>query len=179
MYILKTSAYFDSGLIVESAPSHYTSRLSWFVIYWWPSAGCHQGTTWTIETYLKKILFKFQISPFKNMQLEESPTKFTPFAVIILCMCPANERQCYIVTSSPIGWVHTQNDPWLCLGTNELPCSLLEMYVTDNNHVIVTMVTCWHDKGADLCPMYVCHGVIQAKPGSGFFRLFHSLLAQH
>ena len=26
-------------------------------------------------------------------------------------MCPANERRRYIVTSSPIGWAHTQNDP--------------------------------------------------------------------
>ena len=32
---------------------------------------------------------------------------------IILCMCPANERRRYIVTSSPIGWAHTQNDPWI------------------------------------------------------------------
>ena len=30
---------------------------------------------------------------------------------IILCMRPANERRRYIVTSSLIGWVHTQNDP--------------------------------------------------------------------
>ena len=30
---------------------------------------------------------------------------------IILCMHPANERRRYIVTSSLIGWVHTQNDP--------------------------------------------------------------------
>ena len=29
----------------------------------------------------------------------------------ILCMRPTNERQCYIVTSSLIGWVHTQDDP--------------------------------------------------------------------
>ena len=27
-------------------------------------------------------------------------------------MCPANERQCYIVTSYLISWVHTQNDPY-------------------------------------------------------------------
>ena len=30
---------------------------------------------------------------------------------IILWMCPANERWCYIVTLSLFGWVHTQNDP--------------------------------------------------------------------
>ena len=29
----------------------------------------------------------------------------------ILCMLPANERQHHIVTSSLIGWTHTQNDP--------------------------------------------------------------------
>ena len=35
---------------------------------------------------------------------------------IILCLCPANERQCYIVLLYLIGWVHTQNDPcWLML----------------------------------------------------------------
>ena len=32
-------------------------------------------------------------------------------ARIILYMRPANERRCYIVTSSLIGWAHTQNDP--------------------------------------------------------------------
>ena len=30
---------------------------------------------------------------------------------INLCMCPANERRHYIVTSPLIGWAHTQNDP--------------------------------------------------------------------
>ena len=30
---------------------------------------------------------------------------------IVLFMRPANERWCYIVTSSLIGWVHKQNDP--------------------------------------------------------------------
>ena len=30
----------------------------------------------------------------------------------MLCMCPANGRRCYNVTSSLIGWAHTQNDPW-------------------------------------------------------------------
>ena len=32
-------------------------------------------------------------------------------AGIILCKRPANEKWCYIVTPSRIGWVHTQNDP--------------------------------------------------------------------
>ena len=32
---------------------------------------------------------------------------------IMLCMCPANERWCYNVTSSLIGWAHIQNDPRL------------------------------------------------------------------
>ena len=37
---------------------------------------------------------------------------FTHYTGIILCMCPANERWRYIVTSSLIGWVYVQNDPW-------------------------------------------------------------------
>ena len=35
------------------------------------------------------------------------------FLRIILWMRPANERGCYIVTSSLFGWAHTQNDPWV------------------------------------------------------------------
>ena len=35
------------------------------------------------------------------------------WAGIILFMCPANERQLYIVTSSFIVWVHTQNNHWM------------------------------------------------------------------
>ena len=31
---------------------------------------------------------------------------------IILWKRQANEKWCYIVTSSLIGWAHTQNDPW-------------------------------------------------------------------
>ena len=36
------------------------------------------------------------------------------WVMIILCMRPANERRRYNVTSSLIGWPHTQNDP--CVG---------------------------------------------------------------
>ena len=35
------------------------------------------------------------------------------YTAITLFMHPANERWCYIVTSSLIGLVHTQNDPCL------------------------------------------------------------------
>ena len=33
---------------------------------------------------------------------------------VILSTGPANERRRFIVTSSLVGWAHTQNDPWLC-----------------------------------------------------------------
>ena len=44
-------------------------------------------------------------------------TNFTYFLqghlyVVILYMCSAHERRCYIVTLSLIGWAHIQNDPW-------------------------------------------------------------------
>ena len=41
----------------------------------------------------------------------------TPVSEFILWMRPANERRCYIVTSSPIGWVHSLSDPY-CVSTN-------------------------------------------------------------
>ena len=44
---------------------------------------------------------------------------------IILCMHPANERWRYIVTSSPIGWVHTQNDPCMHLLVFKASCRKL------------------------------------------------------
>ena len=37
---------------------------------------------------------------------------------IVLYMPPANERRCYIVTSSLIGWVHIQNKPSVCISDN-------------------------------------------------------------
>ena len=48
------------------------------------------------------------------------------FAGIILCMRRVNERRHYNVTSSLIGWAHTQNSPWVCVrnfGTGVLRCS--------------------------------------------------------
>ena len=41
---------------------------------------------------------------------------------IILCMRPANERRRYDVTSSFIGWAHSQNDPWLCKCMRKVRC---------------------------------------------------------
>ena len=42
---------------------------------------------------------------------------------IILCVHPAKERRRFNVTSSPIGWVHTQNNPWPCIViTSGWPC---------------------------------------------------------
>ena len=36
----------------------------------------------------------------------------------LFCVCPANERQCYSVTLSLIGWAHAQNDP--CCGGHDV-----------------------------------------------------------
>ena len=45
-------------------------------------------------------------------QLTNWPLRDLGGSGIILCMRPANERRCCNVTSSLIGWVHIQNDPW-------------------------------------------------------------------
>ena len=49
------------------------------------------------------FIYKRGVMWWVNCQLEHSG--------IILYMRPANERWCYIVTSSLIGWEHRQNDP--------------------------------------------------------------------
>ena len=66
--------------------------------------------------------WKIQVSPGScvcNVMIIESlltlPSRSTTMPGIILCMCPANERRRYNVTSSLIGWAHTQNDPWMPL----------------------------------------------------------------
>ena len=64
-----------------------------------------------------KFCFKFTIQPEGAKQ---NTVVITPFVFIvlgiILCMRPTNEGRRYNVTSSLIGWAHSQNDPWLCPG---------------------------------------------------------------
>ena len=56
-----------------------------------------------------KIIQKWRNCRYDNM----ITYKFGTYgAAIILAMVWANERRRYIVTSSLIGWAHTQNDPW-------------------------------------------------------------------
>ena len=91
-----------------------------------------------LETHLRENLIEIQTFAWKKMYLKMLSTVYQPccsslnmfgeswwwsimkgtlllviYSGIILCMCPANERQCYIVTSPLIGWAHTQNDPCL------------------------------------------------------------------
>ena len=105
------------------SPGHWKySKMTWF---------CKKYHMLVYKTALK---FHWGI-PFQHGQF--SLFKFgswLPFIMAIsginLCMCPANERWCNVVTPSLIGWVHTQNDPWyivwntvqwLCNSVNFLP----------------------------------------------------------
>ena len=57
-------------------------------------------------------------------------------------MRPANERRSYIVTSSPIGWVHTQNDAFRW--ETSLVTDVLEHnqpLVVNNKHVDLTLAS--------------------------------------
>ena len=53
----------------------------------------------------------------------------------ILCMRPANERQRYIVTSSLIGCMHTQNDPCHVVITyiSFIVCSRIKRFMSSKN----------------------------------------------
>ena len=57
------------------------------------------------------------------------------YAGVISCMNPANEQCCYIITSSLIGWAHTQNDPCICHVFSHWlsPCSTTDIKQTQIN----------------------------------------------
>ena len=70
-----------------------------------------------------------------------------------LCMCPANERWCYNVMSSVIGWAHTRNDLWLywrfiniCIYKNGTGSSNPSSWET-KNYLYSQYHSCWwpHD----------------------------------
>ena len=72
-----------------------------------------------LECHLKKNIFKVSNIGKKLQYLysELWPVMMAKYCSgILLCMCPANERQRYNVTLSRIGWAHTQKDPWLFSG---------------------------------------------------------------
>ena len=62
------------------------------------------------------------------------------FSGIILCMRPANERRHYIVTSSLIGWVHTQNDPCFPEFSPHSPVSQLILFICHHLAVLPQQV---------------------------------------
>ena len=56
---------------------------------------------------------KCKLEKLERLRSEDTPCHLMiclTNAGTILCMPAANERWCYIVTSSLIGWAHTQND---------------------------------------------------------------------
>ena len=68
-----------------------------FINKWTIRFGFIDKIWYYLQTIMKSIIGKLRAS----------------FNGIILLMCPAYERQRYNVTSSLIGWVHSQNDLWL------------------------------------------------------------------
>ena len=92
----------------------------------------------TLGTNFSEMSIEMHTFSLKKLRLKMSSGKWQPFvsssmcwyfrepwsffpcskykkvlkAGIILWLCPANERRRYIVTSSLIGWAHTQNEPW-------------------------------------------------------------------
>ena len=65
---------------------------------------------------------------------------------LVLFMRPASERRRYIVTSSLIGWVHTQNDPCEALRASEAKVSLIHIkfpfeWVKTKFHIKILFLT--------------------------------------
>ena len=88
-----------------------------------------------------------------NIMIEALWLNFSEILVtgVILYMCPAYERWRYNVTSSFIGWMDTQNDPWIILEKCSIKkiqlkmcsvkclsfCSRLEVFVTGPTTYII------------------------------------------
>ena len=96
-----TEWYMDSMQILkDKSTSHITSKS-----YSSPTLfGCLIRNSFTI-LWITSYTYKFD-SITEHILMRQWDTGF------ILYMRPANERWHYNVTSSLIGWAHTQNDPW-------------------------------------------------------------------
>ena len=76
---------------------------------------------WVFKKKMIPFRIKFNFSVFQSLIYEPLPATFlmqwnamcAALADIILCMCSANERRCYIITPPLIGWTHTKNNPWV------------------------------------------------------------------
>ena len=109
------------GLVTQKMfPSH---DVTMYFLYFYRWQWCFPYSfifSLPLNTFIDPLLIYMTVVLLKWMILIiERPIRLWPFAHwctlprIILCIHPANERWCYIVTSSTIGWSHTQNDPWL------------------------------------------------------------------
>ena len=56
-----------------------------------------------------------------------------PCCRLICIVCTANERRRYNVMSSPIGWVHTQNDPWILVSISSEDFVATDIAVTSTS----------------------------------------------
>ena len=74
--------------------------------------GITQLGDWRMETWHLALRARCHVSIRQSPSLCNMPfwTHAHAFS-LYCCMHPANERRLYIVTSSLIGWAHTQNDP--------------------------------------------------------------------
>ena len=88
----------------------------------WPSASIWHQAFWSTLIQILLIachLFGAKAIPEQFFNILSNGPSGKNFKIlsnkytgIILCICPANERR-YIVMSLLVGWVHTQNDPWV------------------------------------------------------------------
>ena len=91
----------------------------------------------------------------------------------VLWMCPANERWRYNVTSSLIGWAHSQNHPWeTSIYIHQFDLSLSESIVCHNSRLLYIV---YKNNRAKTCMFYNQHVWVE---GISFksFRQLHVLV---
>ena len=70
-----------------------------------------QSWGWWFETPSRSLWRHCNNLVFPHHSHQINTIKLRAEAGIVLCLCPANERRRYIVTSSLIGWAHAQDSP--------------------------------------------------------------------
>ena len=114
--------------------------------YAWVSVFSINWTLFFNNSYIFSAIFNIWHSTDFSFLGTDFPSGIT------LCMHPANERWRYIVTSSPIGWAHTQNDPWTYVNTSHAGWHkyMAELLIPDADNGLVSIcTTLWSYTRAD------------------------------
>ena len=110
------NSWLDHDIIISADSSIVPSQWEMVILcnddwWWYHSSLCvnHSANNYTMMWCHQTVMSLWYINLWTMMHIHMFCT--SKVTEIILCMCSANEWRLYSVMPSPIGWVHTYNDP--------------------------------------------------------------------